>query len=55
MDHTLALLVLGFTLVIHVVRVWKNRPAPAIADDLYAVDCAGIDGYREQGRKETET
>lgn len=50
-----ALLVLGFTLVIHVVRVWKNRPAPAIADDLYAVDCVGIDGYREQGRKETET
>ncbi len=44
----------GFALVIYVVRAWKNRPAPAIADGLRSVHTAELDRFREQARKETE-
>lgn len=48
-------LVLGFALVIHVVRVWKNCPTPAIAHGLRPFHSMRLDRYREQVRRETET
>jgi len=47
-------LVLGFGLVIWVVRAWKNRPEPAIADGLHPSAGAEFDEFREQARKETD-
>ena len=47
-------LVLGFGLVIVVVRSWKNRPAPAIADGLRPVRGAELEQFRDQARKETD-
>src|SRR5271166_900876 len=44
----------GLVLIGAVVRVWKNRPAPAIADGLRPVRGAELDQFREQARKETE-
>ena len=47
-------LLLGFVAVITVVRAWKSRPAPAIADGLRPVRGAERDQFREQARKETD-
>lgn len=47
-------LVLGFGLVILVVRAWKNRPQPAIAGGIRPVRGAELEQFREQARKETE-
>jgi len=47
-------LVLGFGIVIFVVRAWKNRPEPALADGLRPVRGAELDEFREQARKETD-
>src|SRR5579872_1170172 len=47
-------LVAGFILVAYIVRIWKNRPAPALADGLRPVRGADLDQFREQARKETE-
>jgi cytochrome c-type biogenesis protein CcmH/NrfF len=47
-------LVLGFGLVVVVVRSWKNRPAPAIADGLRPVRGAELEQFRDQARKETD-
>ena len=47
-------LLLGFVAVVTVVRAWKNRPAPAIADGLRPVRGAERDQFREQARKETD-
>jgi cytochrome c-type biogenesis protein CcmH len=49
-----AALVLGFGLVVFVIRAWKNRPAPAIADGLRPVRGTELDHFREQAGKETE-
>lgn len=46
--------VAGFALVIFVVRAWKNRPTPAIADGLRPVRGAELEQFREQARKETD-
>ncbi|SRR5579871_629365 len=48
------ILVAGFILVAYIVRAWKNRPAPALADGLRPVRGADLDQFREQARKETE-
>jgi cytochrome c-type biogenesis protein CcmH len=45
---------LGFGLVIFVVRAWKNRPVPAIADGVRPDGGADLDKFREQARKETD-
>ena len=45
---------LGTGLVIVVVRAWKNRPEPAIADGLPPVAGAELDQFRDQARKETD-
>ena len=47
-------LVLGFGIVILVVRAWKNRPEPAFADGLPPARGSDIERFREQARKETD-
>ncbi|MGB8064692.1 MAG: cytochrome c-type biogenesis protein CcmH [Candidatus Sulfotelmatobacter sp.] len=49
-----AALFVGLTIVILIVRAWKNRPAPAIADGLRPATGAEFDRFREQARKETD-
>ena len=46
--------VFGFALVVYVVRAWKNRPAPAIADGLRPPRGAELEQFRQQADKETE-
>jgi cytochrome c-type biogenesis protein CcmH len=45
---------LGFGLVIFVVRAWKNRPVPAIADGVRPDGGTELEKFREQARKETD-
>jgi cytochrome c-type biogenesis protein CcmH len=45
---------LGLMLVVLVIRAWKNRPAPAIADGLRPVRGAELEQFRDQARKETD-
>src|SRR5580700_7998266 len=47
-------LILGFGLIVMVVRSWKNRPAPAVADGLLPVRGAELEQFRDQARKETD-
>jgi cytochrome c-type biogenesis protein CcmH len=47
-------LALGLTIIILVVRAWKNRPAPAIADGLRPVRGAELEEFREKAREETD-
>jgi cytochrome c-type biogenesis protein CcmH len=47
-------LALGLSIVVLVIRSWKNRPAPAIADGLRPVRGAELEQFRDQARKETE-
>jgi cytochrome c-type biogenesis protein CcmH len=49
-----AALVFGFGLIVIVVRAWKNRPAPALADGLRPLHSAELEQFRDQARKETE-
>jgi len=49
-----AALFVGMTIVILIVRAWKKRPAPAIADGLRPSTGAEFDRFREQARKETD-
>jgi len=46
--------ILGFGLVVLVVRAWKNRPQPAIADGVQPARGAELDQFREQARQETD-
>jgi cytochrome c-type biogenesis protein CcmH len=47
-------LALGLSVVVLVIRAWKNRPAPAIADGLRPVRGAELEQFRDQARKETD-
>jgi cytochrome c-type biogenesis protein CcmH/NrfF len=47
-------LVLGFGLIVIVIREWKKRPAPAFADGLRPVRGPALEQFRDQARKETE-
>jgi cytochrome c-type biogenesis protein CcmH len=49
-----AALFFGFGLMVLVIRAWKNRPAPALADGLHPVHGAELDQFRDQARKETD-
>jgi cytochrome c-type biogenesis protein CcmH len=49
-----AALVLGFGGVVFVIRAWKNRPAPALADGVRPARGAELEQFREQARKETD-
>ena len=45
---------LGMVTVVLVVRAWKNRPAPAIADGLRPVRGAELEQFRDQAGKDTD-
>jgi len=45
---------LGVTLIILLVRSWRNRPAPALADGINPVRGPELDRFREQAEKETD-
>jgi cytochrome c-type biogenesis protein CcmH/NrfF len=47
-------LALGIGTVVMVVRAWKRRPAPALADGIAPVRGAELDSYRQQAQEETE-
>jgi cytochrome c-type biogenesis protein CcmH len=47
-------LILGLGIVVWVVRAWKNRPEPALADGVHPIRGAELDEFREQARKETD-
>src|SRR6202790_4419701 len=47
-------LALGLGIVVLVIRSWKNRPAPAIADGLRPIRGAELEQFRDQARKETD-
>jgi cytochrome c-type biogenesis protein CcmH len=47
-------LFLGFGLVVLVVRAWKNRPAPALADGLRPVRGPELEQFRDQAGKDTD-
>ena len=49
-----AALFFGFALIVLVIRAWKNRPTPALADGLRPVPGAELDQFRNQARKETD-
>jgi hypothetical protein len=49
-----AALILGFGIVIFVVRSWKNRPTPALADGLRPLRGAELEQFRDQANKETD-
>jgi hypothetical protein len=40
--------------VSYIVRSWKSRPAPALADGVAIPRGEQLDALREQARKETE-
>jgi cytochrome c-type biogenesis protein CcmH len=47
-------LVLGLTLLVLVVRAWRQRPAPALADGLRPPRGVDLDRFRQQAREETQ-
>lgn len=47
-------LLAGIALVVYIVRSWRNKPAPALADGLTPARGAELDEFREQARKETD-
>ncbi len=47
-------LALGMTFVVVVVRAWKNKPEPALADGITIPKGGELDDLRAQARKETE-
>jgi len=47
-------LALGIATVGLVVRAWKNRPTPALADGIHPSTGPELDRFREQARKETD-
>src|SRR5579872_3973675 len=47
-------LALGLGIVVLVIRAWKNRPAPAIADGLRPDRDIELEQFRDQARKETD-
>jgi len=49
-----AALAFGIAFVVYVVRSWKNRPAPALADGITIPHGHELDEFRERARKETD-
>ena len=47
-------LAFGMAFVVVVVRAWKNRPEPALADGIAVPRGGELDDLRAQARKETE-
>jgi cytochrome c-type biogenesis protein CcmH/NrfF len=49
-----AVLALGITFVIYVVRSWKNRPTPALADGIAIAPASELEEFRRKARRETD-
>jgi len=49
-----AVLALGIAFAVRIVRSWKNRPAPALADGITIPQGSELDEFQRQARKETE-
>jgi cytochrome c-type biogenesis protein CcmH len=49
-----AALFFGISLIVLVIRAWRNRPAPALADGLRPIGGAELEQFRNQARKETD-
>ena len=49
-----AVLFVGLGILFMLVRAWKKRPAPALADGVRPVRGAELESFREQARKETD-
>jgi cytochrome c-type biogenesis protein CcmH len=47
-------LALGIAFAIHIVRSWKNRPTPALADGIVIPQGRELDDLRARARKETD-
>ena len=47
-------LAFGLMTVVFIVRAWRNRPVPALAEGLCPVRGADLEQFRAQARKETE-
>ena len=47
-------LALGLSIVVLVIRAWKNRPARALAGGLRPVRGAELEQFRDQARKDTD-
>jgi cytochrome c-type biogenesis protein CcmH len=49
-----AALAFGITFVVYVVRSWKNRPTPVLADGIIIPRGSELDEFRRKARKETD-
>jgi cytochrome c-type biogenesis protein CcmH len=49
-----AALAFGITFVVFVVRSWKNRPTPALADGIAIPPSGELDEFRRRARKDTD-
>jgi cytochrome c-type biogenesis protein CcmH len=49
-----AALAFGIAFVIYVVRSWKNRPAPALADGILIPQGNELEEFRRKARRETD-
>jgi cytochrome c-type biogenesis protein CcmH len=47
-------LALGIAFAVHIVRSWKNRPEPALADGITIPRGHELDEFRRKARKETD-
>jgi cytochrome c-type biogenesis protein CcmH len=47
-------LALGIAFAVHIVRSWKNRPEPALADGIVIPPSSELDEFRRRARKETD-
>ncbi|MGA3089124.1 MAG: cytochrome c-type biogenesis protein CcmH [Terriglobales bacterium] len=47
-------LALGIAFAVHIVRSWKNRPEPALADGIIIRPGSDLDEFRQRARKETD-
>ena len=45
---------LGLALLVVIVRVWKSRPVPALADGIAPIHGEELERFRQQAQKETE-
>jgi len=47
-------LIVGLTMVVYVVRAWRQRPTPALADGIQPLRGAELERYRDQADKELD-
>jgi hypothetical protein len=47
-------LIVGLAMVVYVVRAWRQRPTPALADGIQPLRGAELERYRDQADKELD-